>query len=49
MLPAQLVVGLDLRIPDGPDLPEEWRRLLQLGGDLKDGVWTLRRKLPLGG
>ena len=42
-------VGLDLRIPDGPDLPEEWRRLLQLGGDLKDGVWTLRRKLPLGG
>jgi hypothetical protein len=42
-------MGLDLRIPDGPGLPEEWRRLLHLGGDLKEGVWTLRRKLPLGG
>jgi hypothetical protein len=42
-------IGLAVRVTDGPDLPEDWRKALQFGGTLSDGVWSLQQKLPLGG
>jgi hypothetical protein len=38
---------IDLQIDDGPNLPEDLRRILQRAVPFDDGTWRLQRRIPI--